>query len=347
MDKYLDPEIYCSLFSRMFNGFAIQQLIKDEAGKLTDCRFLEVNTAFLQITGLNTQNITGKTWREVWPQLELFWLETFRNVACQKKIFEGYIPQFNKHLKVEAHILEPDYLVTFIDDITKRVLEQKKFEQGFDKLKKEYEELYSAYEKLSAVTYETILDVTHISASKQKLEKALKQANDLSTIDYLTGILNRAGFENQLREVIKQAGQENPTMAIIIADIDYFKRVNDTFGHQTGDEVLVRFAITLSHFCSTNELVGRYGGEEFIICLPNTSVEKAALFAEKLRTAIAEQLFIAQDTPSSFHVTASFGVAAMRVNGIDSIDILIRQADKALYQAKAGGRNCVHAAQTK
>ena len=345
MDKYLDREIYCLLFRRMFNGFAIQQLIKDEAGKLTDCRFLEVNTAFLEITGLNTQNIIGKTWQEVWPQLDLFWLETFRNAAYQENIFEGYIPEFSKHLKVEAHILEPDYLVISIEDITKRVLEQKNFSQEFDKLKNEYEELYSAYEKLSAITYETILDVTHISVSKQKLEKALKQANDLSTIDYLTGILNRAGFENQLREVVKQAGQESQTMGIIIADIDYFKQVNDTFGHQTGDEVLVRFAITLSQFCCTNELVGRYGGEEFIICLPNASVEKAVLFAEKLRIAIAEQLLFAQDTLSSFHVTASFGVAAMRVNGMDSIDILIGQADKALYQAKAGGRNCVHAAQ--
>ena len=128
--------------------------------------------------------------------------------------------------------------------------------------------------------------------------------------------------------------------ALVLLDLDHFKRINDYYGHHKGDETLIRVSEVLTLLLRESDVVGRFGGEEFILILKNSNLEKAAQVAERCRAAI-QQLEIYSDDGQRIHVTASFGIA------LSSPELrpqqLLSQADKALYQAKASGRNLVKA----
>ncbi len=166
-----------------------------------------------------------------------------------------------------------------------------------------------------------------LNAEQQELEERL-------TRDPLTGVLNRDG----LVTVFNQSGDVNatPLLSLIFIDIDHFKNINDTYGHNTGDQVLLAFAQALSENTRTQDLLARWGGEEFALACPDTPLENACGLAEKLRRCIAEH-----NWPKGLRVTASFGVAQMLEQ--ESPTDFIARADKALYLAKAQGRNCVRA----
>jgi diguanylate cyclase (GGDEF)-like protein len=166
-----------------------------------------------------------------------------------------------------------------------------------------------------------------LNAEQQELEERL-------TRDPLTGVLNRDG----LAPVFDYSGDTNatPLLSLIFIDIDHFKNINDTYGHNTGDQVLRAFAQALSENTRTQDLLARWGGEEFALACPDTSLENACGLAEKLRRCIAEH-----EWPKGLKVTASFGVAQLLEQ--ESPTDFIARADKALYLAKAQGRNCVRA----
>nr|WP_246624965.1 transporter substrate-binding domain-containing protein [Oceanobacter mangrovi] len=169
----------------------------------------------------------------------------------------------------------------------------------------------------------------------------------LSSTDNLTGLANRLHIENQLdKQLAKQQGKspeqqkerqpdKQNEFAIMLMDIDHFKSINDRFGHLIGDVVLKQIATTLKANSRAHDMIGRWGGEEFLIILPDTSAEMAYRLAEKIRTAIAAEQFEQVD-----HVTASFGLAACREPGQSARQLLLK-ADNALYQAKNAGRNRV------
>ena len=159
---------------------------------------------------------------------------------------------------------------------------------------------------------------------EQKIER-------LSTTDALTGAYNRRYINQQLEENGLQF------YSIIILDLDYFKHINDSYGHSVGDDVLCRVAQILKSCLRQNDIVGRFGGEEFILILPEKDLSQALEIAERCKRAIAEELIILKDI--SVHVTASFGVASS--NGEHLKDEMIRLADQALYLSKEKGRNQV------
>ncbi|PIE88819.1 MAG: GGDEF domain-containing protein, partial [Acidobacteria bacterium] len=130
-------------------------------------------------------------------------------------------------------------------------------------------------------------------------------------------------------------------IALLLIDIDHFKKFNDTYGHQTGDFILVEFARVLEKNLRKYDILSRYGGEEFVILLPDTDAETGMLVGEKLRSIIEEHTFTENDT--EYHVTASFGVSAGRPTAEDNFSKgdFIGQADSALYSAKEAGRNQV------
>lgn len=161
-----------------------------------------------------------------------------------------------------------------------------------------------------------------------------KRVEELSITDSLTGLSNRFRLDDILLTEFKRVKRYSLAFSIIICDIDFFKAVNDNYGHLAGDLGLVTVAQLLSESCREVDFVGRWGGEEFLIVCPETSAEQAALVAEKLRLKIAAHQF-----PEIGHMTSSFGVTLVTNN--DSIEEALKRADNALYRAKENGRNRV------
>lgn len=170
--------------------------------------------------------------------------------------------------------------------------------------------------------------------------KALHQANKklarMATQDPLTGLHNRRYFNDSLEQEIHRARRYGHPLALVILDIDHFKRINDNFGHPMGDRVLKAVADHLMAAVRETDVVSRIGGEEFCLILPESSKDSALTFLERIRAELAEIKFSSDG--SEFSVTSSFGVAFLGANTPDK-DTLMAHADLALYQAKQGGRN--------
>jgi diguanylate cyclase (GGDEF)-like protein len=162
----------------------------------------------------------------------------------------------------------------------------------------------------------------------------LALAEARAATDSLTGLPNRRAVQEALKRMIAQAGRTLAPMAVLLLDLDHFKQINDTYGHDRGDAVLAAVGEVLSSALRTSDFVGRNGGEEFVALLPDTGVEGAMEAAEKLRTAIGRLTLPGIDRP----VTASVGAAVYPHTAADA-ESLLRLADRALYGAKASGRN--------
>ncbi|EXA64230.1 diguanylate cyclase domain protein [Acinetobacter baumannii 348935] len=159
--------------------------------------------------------------------------------------------------------------------------------------------------------------------------------NHLSQIDPLTNLFNRRSI-NQCLDQLNSTATFN--YALVLLDLDHFKKINDYYGHHKSDETLVQVSAVLNQQLRESDVVGRFGGEEFILVLNNSSLEKAQQVAERCRSAI-QQLQIFSDEGQLIPVTASFGIAISKPELRPQQ--LLSQADQALYQAKAGGRNQV------
>lgn len=168
----------------------------------------------------------------------------------------------------------------------------------------------------------------------RKMSRMNRELARLSITDQLTGIHNRMKLDEALATEIQRCRRYDQALAIVLLDIDHFKQVNDTYGHQAGDQTLVQIATLLSEGSRETDVVGRWGGEEFMILLPHTDLAGACRLAEKMRATIAAHKFAKIGSQ-----TASFGVAAYRID--DQPNDLVARADAALYEAKHAGRNRV------
>ena len=166
----------------------------------------------------------------------------------------------------------------------------------------------------------------------------------LANTDYLTGVLNRRAFMDQFGREILRCRRQKYSLSVIMTDIDFFKSVNDEHGHLAGDFVLKRFAEIIGSGNRPYDFMGRYGGEEFVFCLPETDITQAAAFAERMRQKIAQaELNYTEEPHCSIRITASFGVFSSRADHDYSPESFIKAADDALYRAKENGRNRVEA----
>ena len=157
--------------------------------------------------------------------------------------------------------------------------------------------------------------------------------------DGLTGLFNRAYFEEKLRQELKRHQRNGQKLSLLMLDIDYFKKINDTYGHLAGDFVLKQVAKLLQKNVRESDVVARYGGEEFVLLLPETDENSAWLLAERIRTKIEETYFGFQD--KQINVTVSIGVTTLKPSPFTPIEKVIKEADQALYLAKKSGRNMV------
>jgi len=164
-----------------------------------------------------------------------------------------------------------------------------------------------------------------------------------ATRDPLTGLFNRRYMQESLDREIHRARRRGRPLAVMLLDIDHFKRYNDTFGHAAGDEALRFVAEALLFSVRAEDLAVRYGGEEFLVLLPECSLQQAAIRAEEIRKRLKE-LYVARQGELPGPVTASIGVAAFPVT-TDQVELLLKSADDALYKAKHAGRDRVAVAQ--
>lgn len=179
---------------------------------------------------------------------------------------------------------------------------------------------------------QTVADQVAIAVNHARLhEKTQKEA----LTDSLTGLFNRRFFEIQLEREYKTAMRKKESLSLIVVDIDHFKHINDTFGHTVGDMALQEVAFVLADGVRTTDTVSRFGGEEFVIILPQTGGNEATIIAERLRESIADAIFSEIGT-----LTISLGVASCPENTNNWLD-LFKIADESLYEAKQSGRNCV------
>ncbi|MGN1056867.1 MAG: diguanylate cyclase, partial [Comamonas sp.] len=172
------------------------------------------------------------------------------------------------------------------------------------------------------------------SQALQKLKYAVSH-------DFLTGTLSRRAFMERSQKLLSRLEEQGQPVAVLMLDIDHFKRVNDQYGHAQGDMVLQDFAALASGLLRADDLLGRMGGEEFAVLLPRTHRDQALIVAQRICEAAREHIFPTADS-DKLHVTLSVGLHAVSIIGKnDSIEQLLTRADEALYQAKHGGRNQV------
>ncbi|EAR60477.1 GGDEF domain-containing protein [Neptuniibacter caesariensis] len=166
-------------------------------------------------------------------------------------------------------------------------------------------------------------------------EQAIEKISYFANYDPLTDLFNRRHFFDQFNLAIREAEESNTPLSLCVCDLDHFKEVNDTLGHQAGDNILTTFAEILRKNIRENDFVGRFGGDEFVICFPDATSDQAAEIVERIRTRFAEYNAL------KLSVTSTFGIAELS-HAANTDDLLLEKADKALYKAKENGRNQVH-----
>ena len=194
--------------------------------------------------------------------------------------------------------------------------------------------------EMSRATEELGQELSESQAQIADLNQKLEELQHLNLCDSLTGVSNRRAFDARLQNEIGETEVSKDYFCLALVDLDHFKKVNDTFGHQAGDEVLKRFATILKYHTPSDAMVARYGGEEFAIILPLTKIVDAHNLMIHISKLLRKEQFFAEPSNESMGViTASFGVAPFKAG--HSAANLVMRADKQLYAAKEAGRNRV------
>lgn len=279
-------------------------------------------------------------------------LSIFKNIYDIIRIVD---PIKNKVISTSGNIIETKgncYELWNRNEICENCISRKAYESNETLVKIEYNS-----NKIFLITASpiTIMDETYvveilkdisqggsiINGDKEYVESIEKFLNDIreTTLrDDLTGVYNRRYIRERLEVDVEKCVREHKPMSVIMADIDYFKEINDTYGHIVGDNVLREFTKIASSYIrnNSNDWIGRYGGEEFLIVLSDTDEEKAEIIAERIRRELEKTTFEYKE--NKFNITCSFGVYGFKDLEVNTEEIIYR-ADRNLYEAKEKGRN--------
>lgn len=301
-----------------------------------NCFIVEVNTTFLNWTGFSGE-IVGMHFDEILTVANKIMIHTYFYPTIK---LQGAVDEFFINFKHASGQSMP-YL------LNARLFgegDEARIDCMFMQMKKriDYElELRSAKEKLSEAFVEQDLaykQLTQINAEIKQKQSVLMAMNEalvtVTNTDKLTGIANRKYFHEKLDEHMKLFSQQKTPLSLLIIDIDYFKKVNDTFGHLMGDQVLIGLSSILSEQARAEDVVCRYGGEEFMVILPNTNAEMATEIATQYNQMVHEEKW-----PDIGKLSISLGVATLASN--ENEEDFIKHADEALYSSKHKGRNQV------
>ncbi|ODN70140.1 GGDEF domain-containing protein [Methylobrevis pamukkalensis] len=198
----------------------------------------------------------------------------------------------------------------------------------------------SATQRTEATNRELEAQLAESRRQIAELHESLDAIRFESLTDELTTLANRKHFDQSIERAIAQAAEIDDQFSLLVTDIDHFKKFNDTYGHQTGDQVLRLVGLSVKQNVKGQDIACRYGGEEFAIILPRTTMQAAATLAEQIRvTVMAKELMKRSTGENLGHITISIGVASYR--RYDTVQTLVERADAALYLAKRTGRNRV------
>ena len=260
--------------------------------------------------------------------------------------FEAYIRGRTEQYLVEYRCRCSDGRYLWIEDIGKIVERSSKGEAlrvigahyDIDELKRAREKLerQQALLQQEDVDLEKLVEArtAELAVLNEHLSAQLESISKIACFDRLTSVYNRYMFEEFLQKELNRARRYGRPMSLIMVDVDYFKQINDDFGHKTGDSVLAQVAATLKRHVRDSDIVARWGGEEFVIILPDMTKKNALVLADKLRETIAGCAY-----GNGITLTCSFGVTAFREG--DTVDTVFNRIDKALYRAKEFERNNV------
>jgi len=187
---------------------------------------------------------------------------------------------------------------------------------------------------------EYVRNITDRKRADEQRQLFIQELEMLSSVDALTGLLNRRMLYDRLRHEIERVRRYKVDLALMFCDLDYFKEINDTHGHKVGDEVLKLVAGILKKSLRTSDIVGRYGGDEFLVVLPQTSLKGAHDLAERIRETVQEMRYEVYEG-QSIGTTMSIGVTYY-TGGETDVDALINRIDTALYVSKRAGKNQVY-----
>lgn len=258
-----------------------------------------VNTGFEQLTGYKQDEVLGRTPSFLWSTKTDSLPEHPESTLSKKTI----------HFKLQEPNLHKDGSLFYVDQSIAHIIDD-----------------------AGKMTH--YVSFSKDSTDRLKRELALK---DLASKDPLTGLLNRRSGEYLLKQYDDEKRQSRKLLCLIMMDIDNFKKINDTFGHAVGDQILISSSQLLKNVARNSDSVIRWGGEEFLIIVADSRLNAAMDFAERIRKTIEQYI----DSEVG-HITASFGVAELRFE--EGTASLLNRADKALYKAKQGGKNCVKSA---
>ncbi len=183
-----------------------------------------------------------------------------------------------------------------------------------------------------------LLDHSRLFKQNKKL---IKELQTTATTDFLTKLYNRNYFYSTIKVIQAQAKRHNQPYGIVMGDIDFFKKVNDNYGHEVGDIALKSVATIIKKSARESDIACRWGGEEFLILVPDTNIEELINFSQRIRKIIENTPIIVGDSGLRFNLTTSFGVALSNKENCEYVEEIIDEADQKLYKAKASGRNCV------
>jgi diguanylate cyclase len=205
-------------------------------------------------------------------------------------------------------------------------------------VKRMVEGLVTATSRMQRRSRELERRLQETSQEVDQLRSNLEKVREEAMTDALTGVANRKRFDESMRKARRDADTKSEPFSLILCDIDHFKRFNDTWGHQTGDQIIRFVAACLSRFAGENHVVARYGGEEFGIVLPSTTLSDANLIAEKVRSTVESKRLLRKSTNEDLgNITISLGASQYRPG--ESVECLIERCDTNLYKSKQTGRN--------
>ncbi|MGI9947121.1 GGDEF domain-containing protein [Vibrio hyugaensis] len=280
------------------------------------------NSFMQSYSGILSQNILGECLFDHFQDLPRTWLETKLKTSAdlETRSFSSwenrpYLFKFNNFSPVSnsSHLMFQDIVITPLRSLSGEV---------------------------SHIAIQ-INDVSETARNRIHLRETNQHLSEISRKDGLTGLFNRAYWEQSLKEEFNQLKVMEGACSLVIFDIDHFKKVNDTYGHHTGDEVIRRTSSLLRKTARSSDVCGRFGGEEFTVLLPHTNQEQASYFAERLRKRIEQEIVKVEDFLINY--TISVGVCEYKSN-FESHTQWLKSADAALYRAKENGRNqtCCH-----
>lgn len=308
------PDRVQSAFDTLTEGV----LILDEKG-----RVVLSNRVFADIVGLSSKSMFAK------PVDDLPWLQFDKSIGRDALPWRIAMREKKAVTGILMSMKTPTGSLRRFSASTTPILDGGRAVRGVITSFYDFTELHNKNEQLK-------YSIDQLRETHAQVEEQNKQLTFLASSDPLTGCLNRRTFFAEFENRFKRGQGQNESVIFLLLDLDFFKKINDRYGHIVGDEVLIKFAQTIKALTRSHDLVGRYGGEEFCVALISPSDNDAKRFAERLCRRVES---ISNNwLPSGEPVTVSIGVASVGIKPCGAMDLVAR-ADKALYAAKAAGRN--------